>query len=423
MQHKKNNLFREQVQDTYKNKYFGTVIIHQPISSLICTIIILSLITTVVSFSYFGMYTKKAKAHGLLATEKGVLKLLAPNSGTLIDIKALEGKTIQAGQPLFILSNDRYTTSGETNNQILAQIENRIQTLEKRKIESSNNLQLRTASLNKRLQAIEDEKRQLNIELTLLDKRAAISQNNLNRSKELLNKGFISPAQYQKEEDEYLILQSQKQNSIRINIGLEKEKIEVISQLNQENNQFKKEEADISHNRSLLTQEVAENELRKNQIIIAPFNGLITGLNVEIGQKVSENALLASFIPINEKLIAKVYINSGKIGFIRPGQKVLLRYAAYPYQKFGMASGKIKHITQSPYALQELHPQIASIMNVNEHGDLYYQVDIALDAQTIMAYGKAQKLRPGMLLEADIQLETRRLYEWILEPIYSITGK
>lgn len=423
MPHEKNNLFRQQVQDTYKNKHFGTVIIHQPISSLICSIIILSLITTVVSFSYFGMYTKKAKVYGLLATEKGVLKLLAPNSGTLIDIKALEGKTIQAGQPLFILSNERYTTSGETNNQILEQIENRIQTLEKRKIESSINLQLRTASLNKRLQAIEDEKRQLNIELTLLDRRAAISQNNLNRSKELLNKGFISPAQYQKEEDEYLILQSQKQNSIRINIGLEKEKIEVTSQLNQENNQFKKEEADISHNRSLLTQEVAENELRKNQIIIAPFNGLITGLNVEIGQKVSENALLASLIPTNEKLIAKVYINSGKIGFIRPDQKVLLRYAAYPYQKFGMASGKIKHITQSPYSLQELDPQVASIMNGNEKGDLYYQVDIALDAQTIMAYGKAQKLKPGMLLEADIQLETRRLYEWILEPIYSISGK
>ncbi len=36
---------------------------------------------------------------------------------------------------------------------------------------------------------------------------------------------------------------------------------------------------------------------------------------------------------------------------------------------------------------------------------------------------KARPLQSGMLLDADILQDTRRLYEWVLEPLYSLTGK
>jgi membrane fusion protein len=32
-------------------------------------------------------------------------------------------------------------------------------------------------------------------------------------------------------------------------------------------------------------------------------------------------------------------------------------------------------------------------------------------------------LQPGMKLEADVLLESRRLVEWMLEPLFSISGK
>ena len=35
----------------------------------------------------------------------------------------------------------------------------------------------------------------------------------------------------------------------------------------------------------------------------------------------------------------------------------------------------------------------------------------------------AVDLQAGMQLEADIPLETRRLYEWVLDPLYTLTGK
>ena len=43
--------------------------------------------------------------------------------------------------------------------------------------------------------------------------------------------------------------------------------------------------------------------------------------------------------------------------------------------------------------------------------------------QYITAYGRHENLKPGMLLDADIMGEKRRLIEWLVEPLYSVAGK
>jgi len=45
-----------------------------------------------------------------------------------------------------------------------------------------------------------------------------------------------------------------------------------------------------------------------------------------------------------------------------------------------------------------------------------------LDEQTVSAYGKALPLQAGMLLDADIIVDSRTLVEWILDPLYSLQG-
>jgi membrane fusion protein len=38
-------------------------------------------------------------------------------------------------------------------------------------------------------------------------------------------------------------------------------------------------------------------------------------------------------------------------------------------------------------------------------------------------YGAEQPLQAGMQLDADVILENRRLWEWMLEPLFTVTGK
>jgi len=48
---------------------------------------------------------------------------------------------------------------------------------------------------------------------------------------------------------------------------------------------------------------------------------------------------------------------------------------------------------------------------------------VALDSQHVMAYGKAEPVKPGMAVEADILMERRRLIEWVFEPLYGIGSR
>ena len=52
-----------------------------------------------------------------------------------------------------------------------------------------------------------------------------------------------------------------------------------------------------------------------------------------------------------------------------------------------------------------------------------YRIVVELVSQRVNAYGQSLALQPGMTLEADVSLERRRLAEWVLEPLYAVTGK
>ena len=52
-----------------------------------------------------------------------------------------------------------------------------------------------------------------------------------------------------------------------------------------------------------------------------------------------------------------------------------------------------------------------------------YRVDVKLDSQTVNAGDQKLPLRPGMLVNADLLLEKRKLWEWIFEPVLALKGR
>ena len=52
-----------------------------------------------------------------------------------------------------------------------------------------------------------------------------------------------------------------------------------------------------------------------------------------------------------------------------------------------------------------------------------FVVKVALDSDRVRAYDSEIALRPGLLLAADIELDRRPLYRWMLDPLYAFGGK
>lgn len=104
---------------------------------------------------------------------------------------------------------------------------------------------------------------------------------------------------------------------------------------------------------------------------------------------------------------------SHAVGFIKPGQRINLRLDAFPYQKFGVQHATVAQIGRS---------NERSETNGFNGGQPFYRLIADLDKQSITAYGKEQRLLPGMSVSAEIRVEHRTLMEWLLEPLYSLKG-
>ena len=146
----------------------------------------------------------------------------------------------------------------------------------------------------------------------------------------------------------------------------------------------------------------------------------MTGVLAGLGQSVTPAAALASLVPADTKLQAQLYAPSSAVGFVRPDQPVLLRYQAFPYQKFGHQGGQVTQVSRSPLQASELAglPFLSGAS-----AEPLYRITVTLDRQSVPAYGQAQPLAPGMQLEADVVLDRRRLIEWIFEPVLGIAGR
>lgn len=66
--------------------------------------------------------------------------------------------------------------------------------------------------------------------------------------------------------------------------------------------------------------------------------------------------------------------------------------------------------------------ELGALTGSAQQSEPFYRVTVSLVRQVITAYGKPEPLKPGMLFDADILGERRRLIEWIFEPLYSLRG-
>jgi HlyD family secretion protein len=132
------------------------------------------------------------------------------------------------------------------------------------------------------------------------------------------------------------------------------------------------------------------------------------------GTVVAPGAILLTLVPRNEPLVAEVWIDNADAGFVLPDQKTRLKLPAFPFQKYGMLEGTVQHISADAQE-QSDEPGTAQPY----HGAAYRAL-IALDADHLARDGNKLRLRPGMLVSAEIHLGTRSVIEYLLSPVQKI---
>ena len=414
------NLFRAEALENRQREWLGSVQLTRPVSLAVLTAFVIAVAVAVAAYLVLGEYTRKARVAGYLVPDRGVIRLVSPQAATVLQSHASEGAAVKQGQILFVLAIGQTTLAGDTQATVQKSLAARERSLQGSARRQALLQESRTVALDRQIEGMHRELASMAAEVDLQNQRVLLAQQAMARLESLRGENFVSSAQVQNKAEEVLGLKAQLQALDRGQATRRREIALLEAQRREVPLQSQAVQGEIDRDLASLAQQSAENEARGQIVVRAPQDGVLTGVLAAAGQSVTSAAALASLVPADAKLQAQLFAPSSAVGFVRPEQSVLLRYQAFPYQKFGHQVGQVTQVSRSPLQASELAglPFLAGAGQ-----EPLYRITVTLERQSVAAYGQAQPLASGMQLEADVLLDRRRLIEWIFEPVLGIASR
>jgi membrane fusion protein len=411
-------LFRQEALDAAGSRRFGTVLLARPLGHALLTAFFAAIAVGLIAFFAFFGITRKVQVSGVLLPTDGLIRLVATQSG-IVERRVAEGQAVRRGAVLFVLTSERAGGSqGDADATIAALLQARRTSLVDERAQARLQARQRDDASRRRMAELDAEIERIAAQIALQQRRVALGEAAVRRYADLADAHFVSPAQVQDRQVELLDQRQRLGELERARAAIGRERSTQGDGLRDARIQAQREQEAAERSIAAIEQDLAENEVRRRTEVRAPRDGIVTAITADPGQSVGANQVLATLLPAEAELEAELYVPSRAAGFLRPGMPVLVRYQAYAYQKFGPANGTVREVSHTA-----MRPQDFSLPVANASGEPQYRVRVRLARQTVAAYGTDQPLRSGALLDASILLEQRRLYEWVLDPLYTITGR
>ena len=413
-----------------------------PLGALVVWLVTLLLIV-VLAWSYFGRIDIVAVANGKISTE-GSTKIIQPAiSGVVTNINVHEGQRVKKGETLLALDKTTAEKDVATANQSLntARVERDI--LRRLAVGGNtddiiNNADLpdevkamlrqfassQTALSAARRQAaggiISNYQQQLQFNQQAKNQLETNAQNLKNRKAEIEKRlPNANPVDKLRLQNELTSIDQRITSADSAVLGQNQQLLQSQSALTQAQNQSQTQTAETNSafNNQIITTEKRIIELENNLVkakqvlaqttITAPVDGTVLSLTVKtIGGVVNAGQQLVQIVPEKVPLYVDAVLDNQDVGFVKPGQRVVVKVATYPFQRYGYLEGIVENI--SPDAIQD------------DKKGLIYKAKIKLNDDKSSKQNQL-KLLPGMSVSAEITTGQRRIIEFFLDPLITKT--
>ena len=366
----------------------------------------------------------------------GDVKVLQPlETGVVSKICVREGDYVKAGSPLIEIdpSVDSADLEGKEKNLNLSRVsmariravlddrafrpsgEGRPQEIVDTQVKLYQSQRaLYHSTLKEKQLALEEAEhgvRTLQDELTKLENQLAVTQDVEKKQKSLVEIGALAENRFKEKVRERM----SQEREVGAKRGQIKEAMaraaRVKSEVESFRNSFREKMlSELSSNmqgKNILEAEVTSLNFKKGKRSInAPVSGYVHILSIKtVGGVVTPAQQVVSLVPEDAALMARVLVLNKDAGFVWSGQKCVVKVDTFDFQKYGMIEGTVESV--NPFSVEE-----------KENAGDGYPVHVTLASEELKTKdGSTHKVRPGMSVNAEIQVGKRRVVEFFLFPI------
>jgi hemolysin D len=144
----------------------------------------------------------------------------------------------------------------------------------------------------------------------------------------------------------------------------------------------------------------------QQRVLRAPVNGTIFQLPIQqTAAVVQPGQMIAQIAPEGTPLVIRAQIAPQQSGFLRQGMAVKIKFDAYPFQDYGVVSGRLNWVSPDSKFIQTEKGSIET-----------FELEITLDKPYIQTANKQIALTPGQTATAEVIVRQRRVIDFILDP-------
>lgn len=411
------SLFRAEALAAKAHRLHGDVVISTSLRGSVLATLLLGIAAGALLWATLASYARTESVPGMLVPKTPLAKIVAARPGVITSLTVHDGDVVTSGQQLGTVRVEQTSDGGSApgSGSISAivdqqRFDSEQLTLGTSRMESeARRLKANVAGLETQAQTIRDQ-------LVIAREVTKSAKGLFDKVDKLMAAGWITRPDYEAKRQAWLAAEEQRRS-------LQRQLADTLTQIDTGSAGLARLPIDTATTQAQLhgaiaqlEQSRAQAEAQRAYVIIAPIAGRVTELQATLGKFADGHVPMMTIVPQGTSLEATVYAPSRAMGFIQPGQVVRLMYDAYPYQRFGSFGGRVVAVDHSILAPGEVDAPIGV-------KDPVYRVTVALDRQSIRAFGQNIGLQPGLMLNANIILERRSFLDWMLEPLRAVENR
>lgn len=355
-----------------------------------------------------GAYAKKETVAGVVLL-RNVVRVVAPGHGYVASLNVQPGGRVQRGQPLLSIHplQEGAAEVPDTDASIAE-----VKALMRRNADSEARSRESVKAQRLLFQGqIEDAGRQERIaalERSSIAERVGFAERHLRKLETLARDRFVSSSQVDDAALQLALARQQLLASESAAYDARQKHLELQQRLS---------ELDVTH--EALQQERAVQKLdlserlkrlsrTRRATLFSPASGAVDTAFVSPGDRVEPSQPLL-MIRTNDNIepTIRLDVQAEAVGFVRKGLPVVLRFAAFPYEKFGVVRGVVTRV--SPGSLRS-----PAVPDDQGAGVFHVEVMPVFDADTRI---RRHWLKDGMNVSAAVHLQRMTLGEWLFLPV------